>query len=106
MLLSITKEVVDYSTEDSFSFGFRCDRCGNIWKSENTQFQLKRVQSFLGDNLKSKFWTKQHDEAWERANNEAIFYFNHCPICSRWVCNDCFFVEESEYTDVCVDCRR
>jgi len=31
-------------------------------------------------------WHKEHEEAFERAQNEAKGYFHRCPKCTKWVC--------------------
>ncbi len=49
-------------------------------------------------------WNKRHNEAYERANSEAVYAFNTCPACGRKVCNRCFQITANATTDVCLDC--
>ena len=50
-------------------------------------------------------WVQEHRIAFERANLEAQFHFNHCPVCGRWVCDDCFRPLGSDKRDLCCDCE-
>lgn len=50
-------------------------------------------------------WAKEHRVAFERANLEAQFHFNHCSGCGKWVCDDCFRPLGGEGYDVCCDCE-
>ena len=50
-------------------------------------------------------WAQERRIAFERANLEAQFHFNHCPVCGRWVCDDCFRPLGSDKRDLCCDCE-
>jgi hypothetical protein len=50
----------------------------------------------------SSIWQSEHEAAYERANREAMMHFNRCPVCKRWVCDDCFLLLEDR--DVCREC--
>ena len=91
--MPITKKFTNISTEDSFQFVFKCDRCGAGTRSEKYRFSIERYDAPLRDRARSLLWTKQHDEAYERANIEARSDFNLCPICGRRVCDKCFYVK-------------
>lgn len=104
MLPSITKKYCDHSTEKYFAFSFFCEVCGGEWKSEYYPFSMADV--FPRDNSEVKaheiIWAAEHEAAYERANNEAIFHFGKCPKCGKRVCDNCFSVFE----DVCVSCKK
>ncbi len=103
-----TKPIASYtdrSTRDSFRFIFYCERCGAGAESEVYALQTLRLPHPLGEKARALLWIRQHDEAYERANNEARTDFNLCPDCGRRVCCDCFYVASEEVTDLCVDCR-
>lgn len=45
-------------------------------------------------------WHKEHDAAFEKAQNEAKGHFHRCPKCTKWVCENCW----NEQTNLCVEC--
>ena len=94
------------STEDKFHFKFHCDRCGAGKPSEQYAFNLKDFSVPPKGKAYDLLWTKQHDEAYERANSEARYDFNICPRCGRWVCNKCFHSTSYANEDFCLDCKR
>ena len=59
-----------------------------------------------GDILSSRFdgmspeWQKEHDIAFERAQNEAQRHFHRCHACNKYVCDSCFNEDEG----LCTDC--
>lgn len=59
-----------------------------------------------GDILSERFsdmspeWHKEHEIAFERAENEARRHFNRCHGCRQWVCDACF----NEAEELCTDC--
>ncbi len=59
-----------------------------------------------GDILSSRFdgmspeWQKEHDIAFERAQNEAQRHFHRCHSCNKYVCDSCFNEDEG----LCTDC--
>ena len=106
MLQSLTRQFADYSEAGQFAFGFYCDRCGAEWKSVPVGFSAAGFRQPLEEPVRSMLWNQQHKEAYERANNEAMFYFNRCPVCGSWVCDECFHVESSSHTDICKRCRE
>lgn len=59
-----------------------------------------------GDILSERFsgmspeWQKEHDNAFERAKNEAQRHFHRCHGCRQWVCDACFNEDEQ----LCTDC--
>ena len=45
-------------------------------------------------------WQKEHDEAFEKAQNESRSNFHKCPQCTNWVCETCWNEEDG----LCVKC--
>lgn len=45
-------------------------------------------------------WQKEHEKAFERANNEVRQHFNRCHGCRKWVCDSCYNEEEG----LCTEC--
>lgn len=98
MLDPITRQMTDNSTESEFGFSFYCDICSNVWKSIPVNFSGNEKDG------KSELWKSEHEAAYERANREAMMYFNRCPVCKHWVCDDCFLIREDSY--ICTECSR
>jgi len=69
---------------------------GNVaWESERAGDILS--QNFQGQ---SPAWQKEHQEAFEAAQNEARGHFHRCNSCSSYVCDACFNEDEG----LCVGC--
>ena len=100
----IKLRVVDYSDEKGFRFGFVCDHCGFEWKSERIEFKLNGFSENLDEMDKELLWKEEKKRKLEMLINEAVIEFNKCPECGAWVCDNCFFVDESEITDFCKEC--
>ncbi len=49
---------------------------------------------------KSPEWQREHEQAFERAQNEAKQHFHRCPSCNSYVCDQCFNEDEG----MCVKC--
>ena len=45
-------------------------------------------------------WQKEHETAFERAQNEATQHFHRCHSCNHYVCDDCFNEDEG----LCTEC--
>ena len=45
-------------------------------------------------------WQKEHEQAFERAQNEARQHFHRCPNCNSYVCDQCW----NEDTGLCTRC--
>jgi hypothetical protein len=62
--------------------------------------------SYGSDILSERFegmspeWQKEHEKAFERAQNEAQQHFNRCHKCRQWVCDPDFNEDEG----LCVEC--
>jgi hypothetical protein len=105
---ALTKKSIDHSDTGKFSFSFFCDRCGKEWTSPPQTFT--GGSGFAGsptienmDALKI-IWGNEHQAVFNEANLEAHMHFNHCPVCGKWVCDDCFNFAEKEHRGVCKDC--
>lgn len=103
-LESVSKKISNISSADGFQFIFHCDRCGTGVKSEKYEFITSKFDPPPKGRARDFLWTRQHDEAFERAKNESQYDFNYCPVCGRWVCNKCFHISSDADTDICVDC--
>jgi hypothetical protein len=105
MIAQLTKKFIDCSEKDSFIFTFCCDRCGRELRSTPIPFSKGGFSKVEDDETLKLLWADEHRAAFERANLEVMFHFSHCDICGKWVCDECFYTSEDEYTDVCKDCR-
>ena len=65
-------------------FGYAAQRSGDILS-----------QTFEG---KSPEWQKEHEQAFERAKNEAMQHFHRCPGCNKYVCDHCHNEDEGLFT--------
>ncbi len=106
MLRTITKKIIDNSTDEFFKFSFYCDRCGAVWMSETYYFEHGFPDKLTAGEKRAKdiMWKVEHDAALERANLEARLRFNQCTSCGRIVCDECFAMDEEE--DFCIDCAK
>ena len=102
MLRALTHCYTDESNNQQFIFSFYCDICGKSWKSAPLPFSMHNhtCQMLSSRKIKNLMWQCEHHAAYERANNEAIFHFNRCPVCQRWMCDDCY----EELETICVKC--
>ena len=98
----VTKKFTNLSTPDSYLFAFHCDRCNAEARSEQYIFNTEGFGQ-LNEPIRTLLWNRQHDEAYERANSEAKFEFNICPVCGRRVCCQCF-QDNPETGGLCLDC--
>lgn len=103
MLEPITKRMTDNSTEKRFLFIFHCDICDHAWDSVPLEFSAGMKET-VPNCQESGLWEREHEAAYERANREAIQHFNRCPVCKRWVCDDCFYIYEAG--DACKECSK
>ena len=89
MSVSLTARTTDHSSAGSFSFSFFCDNCGNEWKSFVTPFESGGFTAIENEEARQLIWAHEHKTAFDRANLEAHFHFNHCPESGKWVCDEC-----------------
>jgi hypothetical protein len=98
----LTKKTTDYSGTETFSFGFFCDSCGKEWKSPVTPFETSGSEC---KETHQMLWEQEHRSAFDQANLEAHLRFNNCPLCGRWVCDDCISLKDPR-REKCKDCNE
>jgi hypothetical protein len=71
-------------------------------KIRNLTSNAERGSSILSERFegKSPEWHKEHELAFERAQNEAKRQFNRCPACNTYTCDHCF----NEVEGLCSKC--
>ncbi|MDP4092788.1 MAG: hypothetical protein Q8920_05435 [Bacillota bacterium] len=105
MLEPITKIMTDKSTGEKFCFTFFCDICKDSWDSVPVNYNQTNENVTETDEITNNInWKSDHDAAYERANLEAMQHFNRCPVCKRWVCDNCFCILGDR--DVCRECAE
>jgi len=103
---ALTEKTIDHSDGKTFSFSFFCDLCGKEWVSPVQPFSGGESSVVENDEAKKLLWAAEHRAAFDEANLEAHFHFCLCPFCGKWVCGDCFCVENDEFGGRCKDCRE
>lgn len=65
-------------------------------------YGAERAGSILSERFedRSPEWQKEHENAFERAQNEARQHFHRCHSCHQYACDACFNEDEG----LCVDC--
>lgn len=65
-------------------------------------YSLERGSDILSERFEgmSPEWQKEHENAFERAQNDAMQHFHRCHACNRWVCDTCYNEDEG----LCTDC--
>lgn len=68
----------------------------------NLGYSLERGGDILSERFDgmSAEWQKEHEQTFDRAQNEAKQHFSRCHGCNRWVCSSCFNEDEG----LCTDC--
>ena len=102
----VTRKHADHSTPEDFTFTFFCDRCGSEWRSPRYAFNPGDFAESLDPAVFQMLWNDQHAAAFARANLDAAFAFNRCPVCRRSVCGACFHLSEIGVSDICEDCLK
>ena len=97
-------KVTDYSDENGFEFGFKCEHCGFEWRSERIPFKVNDISENLDTKDIELLWKDEKKRKFEMVVSDAVIEFNKCPECGAWVCDNCFFVDEGDLTDFCLDC--
>ncbi len=71
-------------------------------KARDLGYAAERGSNILSDRFedKSPEWQKEHEQAFERAQNEAKQHFHRCPACNNYVCDHCLNEDEG----LCVSC--
>ena len=97
----LTQKAIDHSDTEKFAFSFFCDICGKEWKSPVIKFKAGGFTSIKNGEAYQLIWAQEHRTAFEQANLEAHWHFNHCPKCGKWVCVDCFDDGNGEFCKEC-----
>ena len=101
--IEFTRNYNDHSTDRGFQFEFRCDRCGNGYKTQFQPWTLGTVSGALdaasslfggifneaanlGERARSAQWQQAKDKAMVEAVQQIKPNFLQCPRCSSWVC--------------------
>jgi hypothetical protein len=111
-----TQNYTDLSDENGYQFEFRCDICGNGYRSEFIRSSLGTAGTILGgaSNLLGGLWGASRatetardvldrgarDDAMKKASNEIMPLFRRCPRCNNWVDETCW----NEERGLCVSC--
>lgn len=68
----------------------------------NIGYGTERATDIISERFKgmSPEWHKEHEAAFEQAQNEAKQHFHRCPRCTKWVCENDF----NEQEGLCVSC--
>ena len=71
-------------------------------RGSNLGHSADRASSVLSERFdgRSPDWLKEHDNAFERAQNEAKQHFHRCPGCTQYVCDACWNEDEG----LCTKC--
>lgn len=102
-LIAFTKNYADRSNDSGYQFEFFCDKCGNGFMSTFQSSKLgmadgllKAAGSLFGGNvwraasaagyMKDNLRGKAHDDAYQKAVEEARPRFKQCSRCGKWVC--------------------
>lgn len=102
----IREHLIDCSDRDRFVFNLICPECGRVWQSTPVAFskageepatESRRVVFYL-------LYEREKQRAFDRAMEEAVHFFNLCPVCERLVCNDCFLL--CREIDLCRRCAE
>lgn len=103
--IEFTTNYSDLSTDNGFQFEFRCERCGNGYRTEFDTWSMSAAtnvldgaSSFLGgifsqgadaaQQVKSAAWEKASDKAFRKASEDVRPKFVQCPRCSAWMCRE------------------
>jgi hypothetical protein len=111
-----TRNYTDLSDENGYQFEFRCDVCGNGYKSEFVRSSLGTASTLLSgaSNFLGGLWGASNaarnvkdfadrgarDEALEKASNEIMALFTRCVSCNNWVDETCY----NKQRNLCVSC--
>jgi hypothetical protein len=100
----LTKKSIDRSDTGHFSFSFFCDRCEKEWLSLEKPFSGGICSRVEKNEALKLLWGNEHRTAFDEAQLEAHTQFNRCPLCNKWVCDDCFCLDGIK-GGVCKDCN-
>ncbi len=71
-------------------------------RAGNIGWNLERGGNILSERFeqRSPEWQKEHEKAFERAQNEAQQHFHRCHACQKWVCDSDYNEDEG----LCIEC--
>ena len=128
MLKPVTAKMTDESEGNIYRFTFYCDLCGAPRQSVPYESMVTEdsgacidadsspgagVQIVTGNitganrtavSTETCERITDHNAAYERANFEALHYFNRCPVCKRMVCDTCYRILDD--SDMCKECAE
>jgi len=75
---------------------------GSLFGAHNLGYNADRAADILSERFegRSPEWQKEHERAFERAQNEAQQHFHRCPSCNQYVCDSCWNEDEG----LCTEC--
>jgi len=75
---------------------------GSQLLGSSTGYSVERGADILSERFQGMTpeWHKEHDQAFQLAQNEAKEHFQHCPKCRKWVCE----TDWNEQEGLCVEC--
>jgi len=102
---ALTEKTVDHSDLRGYCFSFFCEICGKEWISSRQPFSGGCCTAVENDEALKMLWSAEHRAAFDEANLEAHFHFSRCPFCGKWVCTECFSIEDDEFGGSCRECN-
>ena len=98
--------LTDCSTNDQFQFSVTCQECGREWKSQPIAFSKAGIPPAAEGKkvIYAALYQREKEAAYQQAEKHAETHFSRCPICHRWVCDDCFMVCAD--LDMCRRCAK
>ena len=71
-------------------------------RGHNLGYSADRASSVLSERFENRSpeWMKEHDVAFEHAQNEAMQHFHRCPNCTQYACDACW----NEDAGLCTKC--
>jgi len=71
-------------------------------RARDVGYAAERSSNVLSERFEgqSPEWQKEHEKAFERAQNEAKQHFHRCPNCNKYVCDHCY----NEDAGLCTSC--
>ena len=100
----LVNQLKDCSTDKKFQFLIVCEECRTVWKSRKISFSEARIlpKSKEKKNIYAVLYQREKEEVKLKALVEAQKVFSLCPICNKWVCDECFMI--CEELDMCKEC--
>ena len=117
-LIKFVRNYDDLSTDRGFQFKFYCDKCGNGYLSAFQTSTIGTAGSLLraaGDffggwassagnsayEIQRQVGGKAHDEALQKAVEEAKGHFHQCSRCGNWVCPEVCWNAQAGQCEAC-----